>query len=300
MFPFPCFTTPIAVVTAVPHRYWRINITAVNGNLTSVSLANLELYTAIPGANIASGGTASASSVFAGIYVASLAFNSQLNDFWNSAAGAPQWLAYDFGAGNEKAIVSVGLHGRDGPAADQMPKDFDVQYSDNGSTWTTEWSVTNQTSWIPGQFRKFDKPGAPVTSYTGSPWGSHSYWAIWNFETSGAEGVIADMEYLATPGGSDQCSGGTASGTAILGSFPAANAFDNNIATQMAWSNGAIGGLVYQFTSPVEVSTVTVTRRNDGISGYDPKNFLFMFADSAAGPWTTTFSRTSETGWTNG
>lgn len=48
------------------------------------------------------------------------------------------------------------------------PKDFTIEYSDNGSSWTTALTVTNETLWN-GYERKF---------YTWTSVGSHAYWRV--------------------------------------------------------------------------------------------------------------------------
>jgi hypothetical protein len=103
-------------------------------------------------ANACSGGSASASSV-SGEYTASRAFNgvsggtTQYPDCWWSTGSAGQWVAYDFGAGNGKEIVS--LRFQDYLYGNDRVKNFRVEYSDDGSTWDTAYSgvkANNQTS----------------------------------------------------------------------------------------------------------------------------------------------------------
>lgn len=63
----------------------------------------------------------------------------------------PQWWKYDFGhAGHTgsptadvKQILIRGSHN----VPSGSPKDFQLQWSDNNSTWTTVLTVTGQTGW---------------------------------------------------------------------------------------------------------------------------------------------------------
>ena len=59
---------------------------------------------------------------------------------------------------------------------------------------------------------------------------AHVYWRI-NFATptNGNNPAICELAMHTSVGGSDVCSGGTAGGTSINASFPAANAFDGNL-----------------------------------------------------------------------
>jgi len=95
------------------HRYWRLYISALNG-AASASIVSLELHTSIGGADVVSGGTASASSVN-GTDAAVNAFDGNTATWWLSAStGVPQWLKYDFGAGNDKDIVEMLVFARNG------------------------------------------------------------------------------------------------------------------------------------------------------------------------------------------
>src|SRR5574337_1018158 len=116
------------------HRYWRLYITATNGNAYT-SLTGFILATSVGGASVASGGTASASSTGFG-WVASNAFDgSTAEPGWHSGTAGfpttPEWLQYDFGAGNAKDIVEFGICSRNAAdAASQSPRDCTLQFSD--------------------------------------------------------------------------------------------------------------------------------------------------------------------------
>lgn len=57
------------------------------------------------------------------------------------------------------------------------PRGFRLQWSDNGTTWTTALTVTNSDSWQTGERRTFAVPGTP---------GAHEYWRIiWDAVQSG-------------------------------------------------------------------------------------------------------------------
>jgi hypothetical protein len=284
--------------TSTAHRYWRIQITAVTGT-DYVNFSTLELYSSVYGANIASGGTASASSTLSS-FTPDLLFDGDPLTFWHSATSGslPEWVAYDFGAGNEKEIVSIGIRVRDGNV-NRAPRSFDVQWSDDGSSWTTAWSVSGASAWSDQEFRAFVDPGETVPSYSGSPYGTHSDWRIVMTDSAYSTYYsVAELEFRATPSGADQATGGTAAASSILSStFDADKAFDNDGATLYHTNGSGTQWLRYSFGSPVAVAQIAILARNDSYSTQTPSAFALQFADSSSGPWRTVLWRGSETSW---
>ncbi len=89
-------------------------------------------------------GTASASSVdYSPDYDADKAFNNNLDDGWRSKyfEAWPQWLMYDFGAGNEKKIEKYVL--RRASTSSSHPVSWEFQGSNDGAAWTTLHSQSN-------------------------------------------------------------------------------------------------------------------------------------------------------------
>lgn len=84
--------------------------------------------------------------------------------FYQSAAwrAGPWWLGYDFGAGNAFAIVEITWRSRS-TRFDFMPTTFSIQYSDDGTNWTTAWTGT--WTWTSnGQINTTTDPGAGATA----------------------------------------------------------------------------------------------------------------------------------------
>lgn len=159
---------PLGRQVAGGHRYWRLLCTAVplwNG-APYVALAEIELRESSGGADVTGAGAASASSALlygAQAYTAGRAFDNStdIDSIWHSDGSAlPQWIAYDFGAGNTRAIREVVITPRD--IVDQAPTSFAVQWSDDGSAWTTERSF-DYASWVPSQPTVFSlMPSVPL------------------------------------------------------------------------------------------------------------------------------------------
>src|SRR5574343_164314 len=92
--------------------------------------------------------------------------------------------------------------------------------------------------------------------------GSHRYWGLDGFARTGSgnQWYISEIEMRATPGGADQCNGGTAGGTGNYGGsgFTPDKAFDNNNSTEWAGVATTVssGRIWYDFGTPVDVQEI--------------------------------------------
>lgn len=93
---------------------------------------------------------------------------------------------------------------------------------------------------------------------------AYTSWRL-NISASQAGGNIAigEIEMRATPGGADQCTGGTAIKSVEQSGLPATNAFDNNAANAWASSNTIPAWIGYTFAAPVDVAELAVTSWDD-------------------------------------
>lgn len=141
------------------HRYWRIYITETRtGDQWWATLAEIDLRGSSGGADIASGGTASASSydLGGGGRVPANAFDNSASTLWVSLVDelGPQWIAYDLGSSQNVAEVMLQSGDTSGRAA-RAPRDFEVQWSDDGSSWTTIHEVDEEAAWSTGETRVY-------------------------------------------------------------------------------------------------------------------------------------------------
>lgn len=295
------------VNTGVTYRYYRIYITAVEAGSTAAAVSEFEMYEDPYGPNVVGGGTASASSTF-GSQTPARAFNYSLYedgtaagpDKWSANATTfPQWLKYDFGAGNEKEIKSVGLHFSTLNNT-QRPTDFLIQGSNDNTNWDTLLTVSGY-SWGDKRYQRFNLDG--VSDPPTPDYGAHTYWRIFvtKIQTTTNSVSCAELEFRATAGGADQTSGGTPFALSNFTGEGAANAFDNNAATK--WSSVDHGSyntdyLGYQFASAVAVKEILYKARADFSVGTCPKNLVVQYADSSSGPWTTAWEVNSIANWT--
>jgi hypothetical protein len=139
------------------HRYWRIKVTAVNGGGSFVAASEIEMREAPNvGSDLCNGGTALADSAFAGL-PASNAFDNKgdLSTLWaNNGTGTAAYIGYDFGSGVTKNINQVHWTARNDGSYTQYPTAFTVDYSDDGSSWTSKWTESSVT-FTQGQRQSF-------------------------------------------------------------------------------------------------------------------------------------------------
>src|SRR4029434_2210835 len=113
---------------------WRLNVTARNDS-TYVGLAKLSMCAAPGGADLCTGGTASASSVYGAGYEAAKAFDADPLTYWSTVGGAlPAQLQYDFPSA--VAITSYRLQVENN--GQYAPKDWTLEYWDGAA-----WQVTD-------------------------------------------------------------------------------------------------------------------------------------------------------------
>lgn len=146
------------------HRYWRLYITANDGSGLYMGCTELRLKNAA-GTVVSQivGGTPApftASSYINGSNAPYMAFDGNLvSTGWLSGnASPPQWLKVDLGTGGLPGATEIkdfdiyGSHN----VPNASPKDFQLQWSDDNSTWTTAATVTGQTGWTANQLRSFN------------------------------------------------------------------------------------------------------------------------------------------------
>lgn len=141
-------------VSASGHLYWRIAVTAVTSG-SNPNVNELEFRLTSGGADQTSGGTAIESAHLSS-FVPARAFDNNSTTCWVAAGASPWWIGYQFAS--PVSIHEIALTAYvtgDGGTSAQSPKDFTIDYSDNGSSWTTASTVTGQVSWTSAQQRLF-------------------------------------------------------------------------------------------------------------------------------------------------
>lgn len=140
------------------HRYWRIYITANNGD-SYTGIAEVEFRDASDTDLTSPSMTVDQSSFFSSS-VGANTVNNSFGSVWVTNGGAmPQWVSYDFGSAVDPKSVAIALEAY--AISTRAPRDFKIQYSDDGSSWTDQASITGQTSWTADTFKVF-----PIATYT--------------------------------------------------------------------------------------------------------------------------------------
>ncbi|WP_329176989.1 discoidin domain-containing protein [Streptomyces sp. NBC_01477] len=174
---------------------------------------------------LSQGKPATASSV-QDAFTANAAVDGDTGTRWSSAATDPQWLQVDLGSSQPITQVVLNWEAAYGKA-------FQIQVSDNGSTWNSIYSTTTGTGGV--QTLSVTGTGRYVRMYgtaRATQWG----YSLWEFQVYGGSGG----------GGTPPASCGTT--TAALGKpatasstenagTPASAAFDGNAGTR--WSSAA-------------------------------------------------------------
>ncbi|MEI6078183.1 MAG: glycoside hydrolase N-terminal domain-containing protein, partial [Verrucomicrobiota bacterium] len=128
-----------AITNIPPYLFYRLNITSTAGGAGSgVALSEFQLW------SVDSTATASASTQNASPESAAQAFDGSTSTKWyNTGTPPPGWLQYQFGGGAGWVITNYSLASAN-DVAQRDPTNWLFQASNDGSTWTTLDSRTNQ------------------------------------------------------------------------------------------------------------------------------------------------------------
>ena len=140
---------------AVTYRYWRLSISAQNGDTSYAGLGEIQLRPVAGGATATTTQTPISSSIASyGKYPLSNLVDGDLSTPWISpyAPAFPFTLTLDLGA--PTAINEVAIRPQTLGTA-RAPSAFSVQGSDDGATFSTVKSFSGINSWVDGQFMTF-------------------------------------------------------------------------------------------------------------------------------------------------
>lgn len=142
------------------HSYWRINVTANDGDTSFLAIAEVEMRATVGGADQCAGGTASASATSAG-FEADKAFDNDNTTRWSPPSGTlTGWLRYQFAAPVDVVEFTIRSHPTSGEG-DRSPRDFTLEWSDDGSAWTVAKSFAEVTGWAAAETRTFSVTAVP-------------------------------------------------------------------------------------------------------------------------------------------
>lgn len=282
--------SPYRHVAAGPygsHRYWRVFSTTNNGNATDTGIAEIEFRGSVGGSDLTGSGTAISGGSGSDTGAASTAFDNLTNNGWVRSATSSVWIGYDFGSAVAVAEVQLTALATN---PDRNITAGSVDWSDDGSTWTTAFSFSIY-AWTPSQSRTLPE-ATPAAGF---------YRALRILVTTadgGTNVAIAEMDFRASIGGSDQATGGNAIASASTGGSLPVNAFLNN-GTSSLWQGSGVSGqwLGYQFPSPVQFAEVWIQAPASSFNRA-PKDFTIQGTNDGSS-WTTLLSPASQSGWTS-
>lgn len=137
------------------HTYWRLNVTANNGDITFLAIAEIEMRAILGGADQCSGGVASASSADA-TSPASNAFDNDTTTRWSTVTSTlTGWIRYQFASPVDVVQYTIRAHPT---APTRSPKNWTLEWSDDGTTWVVVDTHTDVDAWANGEVRVFNVP----------------------------------------------------------------------------------------------------------------------------------------------
>lgn len=136
------------------HAYWRIKITASNDS-TYVNVTELEFRDAVGGVDQATGGTSICGSSYFGGTGSEVWDGNTTSGRWgaetNGVSLGTAWVGYHFSAPVDVKQVALTCSGFD----TQAPTAFNLEWSDDGVTWTVLESFTTASVWTAYETRLF-------------------------------------------------------------------------------------------------------------------------------------------------
>lgn len=141
--------------TGTPRKFWRLYITAGNGN-NNTSIWEMRIRGSAGSANLAVGGSAFANTSYSATFAAEKAFDSNLGTRWAAQGSNPFPHIIGYELPSAAVVEQIELVAESGGG--DAPRDFIVQSSSDGIAWGDEWSVTGQTGWSNSETRVFNRP----------------------------------------------------------------------------------------------------------------------------------------------
>lgn len=282
--------------TSSAYRYWRVVFGPDNsgnpGGQTVICVDEVEFRTSVGGADVTGSGTAyDDGHTVGGMSPAGAFANDGSTSQWGGSGIAPFWLAYDFGAGNDKAIVEVAIMPRNGFTSGQAPGQFKVQASSNNTDWIDQWWVARPTahSYTNGVFTVFTKPVVEQ-----SPAANRTRYFRASINSANGVGYAGAGSILlkTVVNSTDDAKFGTASSRSNFSGNLPAYAFDgmNGTSNSTEWVSNNVGfpeWIQYDFgNNPVNISEVTWLSRA-GLEGSQSPTSIDFQTSNDGSTWTT-------------
>lgn len=259
------------------HRYWRLYFPNTEPGFNYyVAVAEVEMRATVGGADLCSGGTASASMSSADAYKA---FDNDTGTSWAGSSGAgDKWLSYDFGVARN--VVQFKITN----AGSNFQQGVKLQWSDDDSTWTDA---------TPLMAAAISAAGSSQTYLVA---GTKSYWRLYITKLNGwYYANIAELELRGSIGGSDVTSPASPA-RASPGDASMASAFDDNASTYWRSDFNTTGPYWIWFALGEDVDIAQLMLTSGSAADEAPTDFEVQYSGDGYN-WTTKKAVTGETGW---
>lgn len=264
---------------ATAHRYWRVNGIAVSGTLLEIS----ELVPHSGGVSTQVAFTSSDTPA-GGSLPEMIDGSLSTRCYWSEATaeGGGFYLKWDFGA--PRVIDGVKLGGYD--TSNRYPSGFDLQYSDDNSSWTTQATISGLT--YPG-----NNTLSSLIDVSGGGATYHRYWRVINVVIPGG-GFFEISEFQLFSGGVTpfpQISSSDAPGGGAITLL-----FDGDLATRNNWADtvAEAGGfwIKFDFGGVTVIDGLKIGAHDD--SSRYPSQATLQWSDDNSS-WTTLSSQSGFT-----
>lgn len=306
--------------TGVMHRYWRASFHRT-GSL--IAIAEMEFMGAVGGPDLTSAAEANARTI-GGPQYNGYTLAKAFNDVHDGSEGNMAALAdadsmtlgWDFGADGAQ-VVSMTFQTRGGYRQDPT-QGWDMQWSDDNSTWTTQWTIPPQTGWSDAEIRTFNDPAPQVGGSTKIPsisgkggkalfvkadesgleWddaasggsggggvavGAHRYWGIrarcYNTGSGGTQDPNVQLQAMNFSLGGVSLGAATAGFGVAYGSSFSSDALAKGTGP---WAGkGPIGAVMFDYGAAKSVDGITMTATASPSNTQAPSDFTVMYSDDA-------------------
>ena len=273
---------------------WRVNVSSKRSTSGVVGGQELEMRGSIGGADLCTGGTASASSDN-GTNLPAHMFDDNTGTSWfASGTSVPQWIEYDF-----PSDVTIEQIAWDPSNANDIPIGFTLEYWDvDLSSWVTYWRLADGLGIYPNS-------ATALRLYAGDDPdnGKYSVWRLFISEvsSSGFWCEANEVEWRTTSGGADQTAPASGNGGDPLagqGQTAVDNLYDNN-AVGVRWIAGAQvpSWFGYRFHEPVNIQEVWISPHSPEGA---PRKFMVQYYDHDASQWQTAWEVVDSGVWSAG
>lgn len=261
------------------HRYWRVNFKEIEDG-SSVYISQMVFIEAKTYKTISVDGTPISGSSF-GSNTEPFIYDSSPYGTWGaSISSGLGWLGYDFGEGVRKEVGAVGLMCYY-TSQNGKPRVFDIDWSDDGTTWSTLYTV-NTGYWPDSdEFRWFWNP--KLENPEGSRWGTHEYWRLLLLSAGSNSLRAIELQWQETPGGPNVAVDGTPSQSSTYSTHTADQAYDGSFTTYSETSTASLWteNIAYQFSEPVSLVQLSYWPSTDSNI---PRVGMMQFSDDG-GNW---------------